>query len=51
MNTTSRIESNGARDKIHLSEETANLLIEAGKRNWVIPREDKILAKGKGAVR
>ena len=51
MNTASRVESHGARNRIHCSEETANLLKEAGKQNWLMPREDKIHAKGKGEVR
>lgn len=50
MNTASRMESNGLRDKIHLSDETAQILIAAGKGHWVTPREDKIVAKGKGEL-
>jgi hypothetical protein len=49
MNTAARIETSGLRDKIHISEETANLLIEA-EDNWFKPREDVIVAKGKGAL-
>lgn len=51
MNTASRVESHGARNRIHCSEEAATRLKEAGKQNWLIPREDKIHAKGKGVVR
>ena len=51
MNTAARIESTGARNRIHCSEETADLLKAAGKSKWVIPREDKVHAKGKGEVR
>ena len=50
MNTASRMESNGIRDKIQVSQETADLLIEAGKAEWIVPREDKIMAKGKGEL-
>lgn len=50
MNTASRIETNGMPNRIHCSQETADLLIAAGKGNWVIPREDKIVAKGKGEL-
>lgn len=50
MNTASRIETNGMANKIHCSQETADLLIAAGKQGWVIPREDKIVAKGKGEL-
>jgi len=44
------MESNGRRNKIHISGETADLLIEADKENWITPREDVIVAKGKGAL-
>lgn len=35
MNTASRMESNGLRDKIHLSDDTAQVLIAAGKNHWL----------------
>jgi hypothetical protein len=44
------MESNGAKDRIHLSQETAELLLAAGKASWVAAREDKIIAKGKGEL-
>jgi class 3 adenylate cyclase len=50
MNTAARMESNGKKSRIHLSQETADLLINAGKQNWLIAREDKIIAKGKGEL-
>lgn len=50
VNTAARIESSGERGKIHLSAETAELLIESGKQNWVKPRESKVNAKGKGKL-
>lgn len=50
MNVTSRIESTGTKNKIHLSEPTAELLQAAGKGEWVEQREDKVLAKGKGEL-
>ena len=46
MNVTSRIESASAKNKIHLSEQTADLLVAAGKDAWVEQRESKIVAKG-----
>ena len=46
MNVTSRIESTSAKNKIHLSEQTADLLIAAGKGDWLEQRENKIVAKG-----
>jgi class 3 adenylate cyclase len=50
MNTTARIETTGKRDKIHMSQETADLLKEGNKEHWVETREDIIVAKGKGAL-
>ena len=40
MNTAARMEHNVLRDKIQLSQETADLLIAAGKTNWLTRRED-----------
>jgi Adenylate and Guanylate cyclase catalytic domain len=48
MNTCSRIESTGERNKIHISAETAACLQALGKGNWVQERDDIITAKGKG---
>jgi class 3 adenylate cyclase len=50
MNTASRMESNGMPHRIHVSQETANELVAKGKSGWVTPREDKIVAKGKGEL-
>ncbi|CAB9519207.1 Receptor-type guanylate cyclase gcy [Seminavis robusta] len=50
VNTASRMESNGVKAKIHCSEATAEALRKAGKTNWLLPREDKIVAKGKGEM-
>jgi hypothetical protein len=36
--------------RIHVSQETAEELCAKGKSNWVTPREDKIVAKGKGEM-
>lgn len=44
------MESNGERGRIHLSQDTADLLVKAGKQKWVTPREDIIEAKGKGQM-
>ena len=35
---------------IHLSSETAKLLVDAGKSDWVQPRENLVTAKGKGEI-
>jgi len=51
VNTASRIETTGKRNRIHLSEQTASLIIAAGKKNWVIEREDEVEAKGKGLMK
>jgi class 3 adenylate cyclase len=50
MNTASRMESTGARDRVQVSTKTADLLIAAGKSHWVTPRVEKVLAKGKGEL-
>jgi class 3 adenylate cyclase len=47
----SRMESTGIKDKIHISQTTADLIIEAGKSHWVKPRDDSVNAKGKGVLR
>ena len=51
MNTASRIETTGQRDKIHLSQETADQLIAADKGHWIKAREDRVQAKGKGELK
>lgn len=51
VNTCARIESGGSPNRIHLSEETANLLVLAGKEKWLVPRENEIFAKGKGKLK
>lgn len=51
VNTAARIESTGLKNKIHLSKETANLLVEADKADWVREREDIVVAKGKGEIK
>jgi class 3 adenylate cyclase len=50
VNTAARIETTGRRDKIHLSQETAELVIQAGKSKWMIRRNDTVVAKGKGEM-
>lgn len=48
MNTASRIETSGIKNKIHLSQETADLLTASGHRHWFVPREGTVSLKGKG---
>jgi len=50
VNTAARMESNGERNRIHISMETAELLRLGGKNHWCVQREDKIVAKGKGEL-
>eukprot|EP00934_Nitzschia_sp_Nitz4_P002708 Nitzschia sp. Nitz4//scaffold42_size132992//119267//129070//NITZ4_003422-RA/size132992-processed-gene-0.49-mRNA-1//-1//CDS//3329551787//2698//frame0 len=51
VNTAARMESTGMRCKVQLSQETGALLTEAGKKEWIVPREDEVQAKGKGSLR
>lgn len=46
QNTTARMESHGLPNKVQLSQETADLLTQAGKGHWIKPREETIQAKG-----
>jgi hypothetical protein len=42
------MESTGLPNRIQISQATANLLIDASKGHWVKPREELVIAKGKG---
>lgn len=44
------MESNGVPGRIHVSQATAEMLIAAGKEDWLVQREDTIVAKGKGEM-
>lgn len=46
VNTAARMESNGIRNKIHISQSTADLLVAAGKGHWVTMRDELVEAKG-----
>jgi class 3 adenylate cyclase len=48
MNTAARMEQSGIKNKIQLSQETADLLTAAGKGRWFIPRQNTVTPKGKG---
>ncbi|CAB9523113.1 Receptor-type guanylate cyclase gcy [Seminavis robusta] len=50
VNTAARMESTGKKGAIHVSTATADLIREAGWGEWVVPREDKVHAKGLGFV-
>lgn len=45
------MESTGVRNRIHISQETVELLSSAGKGHWCIPRKDSVFAKGKGELK
>jgi len=49
MNMASRMESTGAKNCIHISSDTAQLLRIAGKEKWIEKRDKMIDIKGKGA--
>ena len=44
------MESNGVKNRIQVSQSTADELTKRGKGSWLIPREDKVAAKGKCQV-
>ena len=48
VNTAGRMESTGTRNRIHISQDTADCLIKQGKGHWMRPREDSVAVKGKG---
>jgi Adenylate and Guanylate cyclase catalytic domain len=50
MNTASRMESTGLPNRIQVSQQTADLITKFGKDKWLVPRENKVTAKGKGEL-
>eukprot|EP00934_Nitzschia_sp_Nitz4_P007445 Nitzschia sp. Nitz4//scaffold17_size182527//156864//160606//NITZ4_001879-RA/size182527-snap-gene-0.304-mRNA-1//-1//CDS//3329539415//7435//frame0 len=50
VNTAARMEAKGAKSKVQVSNDTAEILIAAGKKHWITPRQDLIVAKGKGTM-
>lgn len=48
--TAALVQSTGMSNHIHISEATANLLIQAGKRRWLVEREDKVHTDEKGEM-
>lgn len=50
IDAASRIENSGEPNMIHVSQETAALLQQRGKDDWLTPREAQISAKGKGMI-
>jgi hypothetical protein len=45
------LKSLGERNKIQVSEATADLLVAAGKGHWLKPRQGGVTAKGKGVLK
>jgi hypothetical protein len=50
VNTAARMESTGVKTKIQVSQESAELIIASGKSAWIKPREERVVAKGKGEL-
>ena len=50
VNTASRMATSGESGCVHVSPTTAELIIEAGKSNWLVERADMVTLKGKGAM-
>eukprot|EP00980_Cylindrotheca_fusiformis_P009109 scaffold1975_cov90-Cylindrotheca_fusiformis.AAC.1 len=50
INTAARMESSSERNRIQVSQVTADLLTEAGLNRWIIPRSTKTFVKGKGEM-
>lgn len=51
VNTASRVESSGSANRIHISQDTAECLIDGGKAHWISARDDIVNAKGKGEMK
>merc|ERR1712025_1126918 len=51
VNTAARMESTGEPDKIQVSQQTADLLMSAGRESWLTAREELVSAKGKGQLK
>ena len=50
VNTASRMETTGQAGRIHVTQETANLLLADGKGHWLHQREHVVAVKGKGEM-
>jgi len=44
------MESTGIPRRIQVSQSTADALILLGKDSWLVPRKEKVMAKGKGEM-
>ncbi|KAL3095079.1 hypothetical protein niasHT_022788 [Heterodera trifolii] len=50
VNTASRMETSSSANKIHISKETHNLLIENSDRAYIIESRGEVIIKGKGVM-
>lgn len=50
VNTTARMESTGHCNRIHVSQDTADILQASGKSHWLQMRKERVCAKGKGEL-
>ena len=48
VNTAARMESTGSKNRIQVSQASADMIKAAGRKDiWVVPREEMVEAKGK----
>ena len=50
VNTAARVENSGARNRIHISSETAEEIEKHGRPSWLVKRDTLVQAKGKGEM-
>jgi class 3 adenylate cyclase len=50
VNVASRMETTSSAGQIHVSKSTADELIASGMESWIVPRETRIMIKGKGEL-
>jgi class 3 adenylate cyclase len=50
VNLAARIEHTGLRNRVHLSQDTADLLMKGGKEHWTRKRTEMVSGKGKGKM-
>jgi class 3 adenylate cyclase len=50
VNTASRMESTGIKNRIQISQQTMEHLLASGMKDWIQPRDTTVTAKGKGEL-